>query len=180
MNDPHKKASRFLSLILRHKPEQIGIELDHAGWARISDLIKLANRKDLTQESIKEIVSQNAKQRFDISSNGKFIRANQGHSIDIDLQLEAVEPPQFLYHGTATHSLDSILKIGLDKRQRHHVHLTEDQELAMNVGQRYGNPVLLQIQAASMHATGTEFFCTKNNVWLCDHVPVDFIVISTF
>ena len=175
------KISKFLSLVLRHRPEAIGLVLDEYGWAEIDQIIQLGKprRKGLTRANILAAVEQNDKQRFAISDDGSRIRANQGHSIEVDLQLSPVEPPEILYHGTVGKFLESILKIGLIPRSRQHVHLSPDHQTAIRVGQRRGKPIVLKIDAAEMHRNGHAFFVSENRVWLTDHVPAQFLQVSS-
>lgn len=182
MTTSKTKISKFLSLVLRHKPEAIGLTLDEQGWADIDELVDKANRSDqgitLTRSLLQDVVDSSDKKRFTVSENGQKIRAAQGHSVDIDLQLKPVEPPEFLYHGTATRFLDSILKEGLKPQQRQHVHLSKDVETATAVGQRYGKPVILTIKALLMHEQGFSFYLSENGVWLTDAVPKAYITIQ--
>ncbi|MEZ4629495.1 MAG: RNA 2'-phosphotransferase [Deinococcales bacterium] len=175
-----RSVSKFLSLILRHKPEEIGLQLDQEGWANIQDLIVLANKKGdlLSEDLIREIVETNDKKRFTISSDGKFIKANQGHSIQVDLGLVAIEPPKVLFHGTASRFVESIIASGLSKRNRHHVHLSTNVETAKAVGRRYGSPVVLVINSAKMFLDGHTFYKSDNDVWLTEEVPSRYILIS--
>lgn len=175
--DQTVKISKFLSFVLRHRPQRIGLKLDHAGWAVISDLIEAAARTGMTlsEEDIRDVVDKNDKKRFSISEDGLRIRASQGHSIPVDLGLEPVAPPVFLYHGTAARFVASILKEGLKRRRRHHVHLSPDEGTAMKVGQRHGRPVVLRIKAREMNAHGVEFYLSDNGVWLVDHVSPEHI-----
>lgn len=168
------ETSKFLSYVLRHKPESIGLGLDPEGWASISELIDKASIP-ITLELLNEVVTTNDKKRFAISSDGLFIRANQGHSIKVDLGLEPKEPPEFLYHGTATRFLTSIKEKGLVPKNRQYVHLSIDQETAVKVGQRHGKPVVLTIPALQMHKHGHQFFQAQNGVWLTDNVPKEYI-----
>jgi putative RNA 2'-phosphotransferase len=171
------RTSKFLSLVLRHKPEEIGLRLDDQGWAEIDDLIRLSNSKGqrLTRELVEQIVADCNKQRFAISEDGRRIRANQGHSVAIDLALPPREPPELLYHGTASRFVSSIQATGLEKRQRQHVHLSLDVTTAIRVGERHGKPVILVVQARRMHTAGHQFFLSDNGVWLTDHVPVEYL-----
>ena len=170
------KISKFLSLILRHKPHTIGLTLDAQGWASISELIEKARSHiPLTKELIKQVVSTNDKQRFKISDDGLMIRANQGHSIKVDLKLSPKRPPTVLYHGTATRFMDSINQQGLKPQQRHHVHLSTEVTTATAVGQRYGEVVILEIDAEAMYRKGYTFFLSDNNVWLTEHVPPQYL-----
>ena len=168
-----KKISKFLSLILRHKPESIHLKLDSNGWADIDELMAKSRNIKLTRKLINEVVENNDKQRFIIEDNR--IRANQGHSINIDLELKAVRPPDVLYHGTATRFLDSIMKEGLSKQKRQHVHLSKDIETATKVGMRHGKVVILEIDSKKMFEDGYEFYLSLNGVWLTDVVPVEFL-----
>ena len=167
--------SKYLSFILRHKPESIGLALDDFGWADIDSLIAKTVDHQLTPEVINLVVQTNDKQRFVIDESGKKIRANQGHSIEIDLNLEASIPPSKLLHGTAARFYDAIQVEGLTKQKRHHVHLTESVEVAKSVGSRYGKPVLLEVDAAEMVNEGYVFYQTANQVWLVDEVPSKFL-----
>jgi putative RNA 2'-phosphotransferase len=172
------RLSKFLSLVLRHKPETIGLFLDSQGWARVDELLTKARAAGvpLTEELLREVVEQNDKQRFALSDDGTRIRANQGHSINIDLGLEPLTPPQFLYHGTATRFLDLIKHQGLIAGNRQYVHLSLDEQTAVKVGQRHGRPVVLIIQAATMNEEGLKFYRSANGVWLTERVPVEYLV----
>ena len=170
-------TSKFLSLVLRHRPETIGICLDSQGWVDISALIVAANQsgKRLTQALVERVVRENDKQRFAISEDGKRIRANQGHSVEVDLRLTAVEPPERLYHGTVTRFLDSIRRHGLVSGNRQHVHLSPDRETARKVGQRRGGPVILVVDSRRMWQDGFRFYCSRNGVWLTEAVPAEYL-----
>lgn len=173
-----KSTSKFLSLILRHQPEVIGVMLDDEGWLEVDLLISQANAngKQLSRALIEEVVANCEKQRFSLSEDGRLIRANQGHSIrQVDLALEPVTPPELLYHGTVAKFVQSIQLEGLKKRARNHVHLSLDLPTATQVGQRRGKPVLLAIRALEMHQAGYPFYLSKNGVWLTDQVPPEFI-----
>jgi putative RNA 2'-phosphotransferase len=176
-NDKVKSISKFLSLVLRHEPQSIGLVLDETGWARVDDLLARANAKGkrLDRALLQHVVDTNDKRRFALSDDGTRIRANQGHSIEVALGLPVVTPPDVLYHGTATRFLDSILATGLDKRQRHHVHLTDSLTTASAVGQRYGKLVLLAVDAGRMCADGHVFHRSDNGVWLTDAVPPQYL-----
>ncbi len=169
--------SKFLSLVLRHEPHRIGIELDEAGWTPVDELLRKAQTagSSLSREILDEVVASSDKQRFAFSEDGLRIRANQGHSVDVDLGLPVVPPPDVLYHGTSSRFMPSILRDGLERRSRHHVHLTQDRQLALSVGQRYGEPVILRVDARAMAARGHAFRCSANGVWLTDAVPAEFI-----
>ncbi len=171
------RTSKFLSLVLRHKPEAIGLTLDDSGWADVRDLLERASAsgRDLTLADIEEVVATNDKKRFVFSPDGSCIRASQGHSVEVDLGLAPVVPPERLYHGTVERFLDSIRSRGLILAQRRHVHLSADRETASRVGQRRGRPLVLEIAAGAMHAKGSEFFCSDNGVWLTVQVPPKYI-----
>lgn len=170
-------TSRFLCTILRHKPENIGLELDKQGYVLVKDLLRQlkANKLETTFEELETLVRENNKKRFSFSKDKTKIRACQGHSIPVDLSLEAVEPPDLLYHGTVYKFIKSILKGGLEKMSRQYVHLSKDTETAKSVGSRRGTPVILNIDAKSMYEDGYNFYCSENGVWLTDHVPAKYI-----
>ena len=168
-----KNVSKFLSLLLRHKPETIGLTLDENGWADIDELINKSKEIALTRVLIDEVVADSDKQRFIIE--GDRIRANQGHSIAVDLEFKAVRPPDKLYHGTATRFLDSIMQSGLTKQQRLHVHLSKNIETATAVGKRHGKVVILEVESKKMFEDGYEFYLSENGVWLTDVVPVEYL-----
>ena len=174
-NNNLTKISKYFSYLLRHKPEEIGLTLDSEGWANIEELISKTSKYNLSNELIDIVVETNDKQRFKLSEDKKKIKANQGHSIDVDLNLEAIEPPEFLLHGTAERFIKSILSEGLQKQNRHHVHLSESNAVAAAVGQRYGKLVLLEIDSHKMFEDGFQFYKTANNVWLVEKVPVKYI-----
>ncbi|GAB1266729.1 RNA 2'-phosphotransferase [Aurantivibrio infirmus] len=175
MDSNLKNISKYLSFILRHKPDDIGLELDESGWASIAELIEKSNKYNISREILDIVVETNDKQRFAIDSKNNRIRANQGHSIDVELSLTAVEPPDYLLHGTATRFEQSIMSNGLSKQKRHHVHLSASESVAKAVGSRYGKPVLLKVDSKAMHSQGHEFYKTANNVWLVSEVPTKFI-----
>ena len=180
MSKKLEKISKYLSLVLRHKPEQIGITLDKNGWTDIHQLILQSNTNgfELDEAIIFEVVATSDKQRFAISEDGTNIRANQGHSIAVDLELVSLVPPDFLLHGTAARFLDSILINGLSKMSRQHVHLTGNSDSAMTVGARYGQPILLRIDSKSMSKKGHTFYKSENGVWLVSAVPPEYISLA--
>lgn len=171
------RISKFLALVLRHHPERIGITLDEAGWTDVDALLAAAaaHGVPMTRDELREVVAASDKQRFALSADGARIRANQGHSVEVDLRLPPREPPARLYHGTIRAALAGIRARGLVRGARHHVHLSPDVETATRVGGRRGAPVILTIRAAEMHAAGLAFYCSENGVWLTDHVPAEFI-----
>jgi putative RNA 2'-phosphotransferase len=176
-NMNNTSASKFLSLILRHKPEEIGLTLDPNGWAAIDELIALASTRgtQLSRDQIETIVAESDKQRFAISSDGTKIRANQGHSVGIALGLAPQTPPEQLFHGTATRFLDSIRESGLHSASRQHVHLSSDRETAEKVGSRHGKPVTLLVESGRMARDGHLFYLSENGVWLTDSVPAKYL-----
>ena len=178
MNEKNKKTiSKFLSLVLRHQPQEIGLNLDANGWANVDELIQKCAIKNIkfNFEDLKEVVATNEKQRFIFNEDKSKIRANQGHSIEIDLALEPIMPPKFLYHGTAEKNVTSILENGINKMNRQHVHLSQEKATAINVGSRHGKPVVLIIQSGIMYEAGLVFYKSENNVWLTDFVDKKYI-----
>lgn len=178
MNEQHKKSiSKFLSLILRHSPQTVQIQLDENGWANVDELItKCAKQKHIfTFKELEEVVATNDKKRFIFNEDKTKIRANQGHSIAIDLALQPQTPPDYLYHGTVSKFLNDIKKDGLLKMSRQHVHLSAEKETAIKVGSRRGLPVILIVQSSKMHQDGYSFYLSENGVWLTDHIPSNYI-----
>jgi putative RNA 2'-phosphotransferase len=177
--EPHEviKISRKLSYILRHNPAEIGLTLDEQGWGSVDFILsklKIAGQP-LSMDVLKEVVETNDKKRFAFNADFSMIRANQGHSVEVELGYAAQEPPALLFHGTAHKSLQSIKGQGLVKGSRHHAHLSADETTAKKVGQRHGSPVVLKIKAKEMHEAGHAFFLSENGVWLTDFVPIRFI-----
>ena len=179
-----RKFSKFLSLILRHNPGKIGLQLDQQGWANVQELIEKVNKarkQPISLSDLEQVVANDNKQRYSFTGDKSRIRANQGHSINIDLGLEPQTPPAVLFHGTASRFLDSIMEKGLLAGSRQHVHLSLDIETATNVGRRHivgkrhGNPVILKIDTFQMLKDGHLFYLSDNNVWLTDHVPVKYL-----
>jgi putative RNA 2'-phosphotransferase len=169
--------SKYLSLVLRHDPAAAHVTLDAEGWVGVDDLLAGAarNGSSFSRAELEEVVQQNEKQRFAFSLDGQRIRANQGHSVSVDLGLTPETPPELLYHGTVDHFLSSIMVRGLDKRSRQYVHLSPDVDTATRVGSRRGQAVILAIAASSMHSDGFRFFCSANGVWLTERVPPQYI-----
>ena len=172
------QLSKSLSYVLRHRPDSIGLNMDKAGWVDIAELLQKSGN-GLTRNMLDEIVAEDTKQRYAISQDGLRIRANQGHSVEVDLELKPTIPPVTLYHGTPKESVDIILKQGLKKMNRHHVHLSADVETAKIVGARRGKPVVLVIDTRNMVKKGIKFFMTANGVWLTDEVAPEFLSVST-
>lgn len=169
--------SKFLSLVLRHKPETISIQLDQNGWTDINDLIEKANNYGVKfdREILNYIVATNPKKRFAFNSTFDKIRASQGHSIDIELGYTNQKPPEILFHRTAEKFAQSILDTGLEKRERQHVHLSSDLETAIKVGQRHGKPFIFKVLAEQMYNDNFQFFISDNGVWLTDNVPTKYL-----
>ena len=172
-------SSKFLSLVLRHKPEEIGLQLDPAGWADVDELIRLANAHanglSFDRPLVEAIVASSDKKRFALSPDGQRIRANQGHSVEIALGLPPSVPPDVLYHGTATRFLESIYASGLHAGSRQHVHLSASPEVARQVGSRHGKPVVLVVDAKKMAAAGSVFYIADYAVWLTVSVPAIYL-----
>ncbi len=171
------RISKFLSLVLRHQPESIGLVLDKEGWASVDELLEKSGRAGtpITAELLLHIVETNPKKRFAFNDGGDKIRASQGHSVAVSLGYTPQTPPETLYHGTGTKNVASILAQGIEKRGRQHVHLSRDRATAEQVGQRHGKPYVFEIPAARMHRDGYEFFLSENGVWLTDAVPASFL-----
>jgi putative RNA 2'-phosphotransferase len=173
MNEKHMvRISKRLSRHLRHAPEEIGLVLGDGGWVRVDDLLAAlaAHGARVTRAELDEVVSRNDKQRFALDGTGTLIRANQGHSVPVQLGLPEAEPPAVLFHGTVPAALDAIRREGLRPMRRHHVHLSASVETATRVGARRGKPVVLRIDAAQMAADGHKFYVSDNGVWLTDQV----------
>jgi putative RNA 2'-phosphotransferase len=177
MSTNFKSISKLLSLVLRHEPGRIGLTLDANGWADVDDLIRRvsAHGPPLDRELLARIVAESDKQRFALSPDGRSIRANQGHSVEVDLALEPSVPPPLLFHGTAVNAVASIRAQGLVPGSRQHVHLSRDSETAMKVGSRHGKPVVLTVLAQDLSAIGHTFYVSANGVWLTEHVPPQYL-----
>lgn len=173
------RVSKFLSLVLRHQPETLGLALDPEGWIEIEALLAAADEygESIDRALVDEVVLTNDKQRFAFSADGRKIRANQGHSVAVELNLQPQAPPERLFHGTARRFLDSIRATGLESRNRNHVHLSATEATAISVGQRHGRPVVLSVRSGDMARDGQEFFLSRNGVWLTRHVPVKYIEV---
>ncbi|WP_210649997.1 RNA 2'-phosphotransferase [Nocardioides sp. SYSU D00065] len=173
------RASKRLSYVLRHRPDSVGLTLDASGWVGVDDLLAaLADAgTPLAREDVERIVATNDKQRFEVDRAAGRIRARQGHSVPVDLALDPAEPPAVLYHGTPARNLTSVLATGLDRRGRHHVHLSGDVDTARRVGRRRGEAVVLEVDAAAMARDGATFWRTGNGVWLTDHVPPEHLSV---
>ena len=179
MTEQHKKTvSKFMSLVLRHQPQEIGLILDENGWADVIELIQKSAKKGVkfSIEDLEIVVETNDKKRFAFNENKTRIRANQGHSVEIDLALKPIIPPEFLYHGTAEKSLNAIFEHGIQKMNRQHVHLSQDKETAIKVGSRHGKPVILTILSEQMYQDGNLFYQSDNGVWLTDFIDVKYIL----
>lgn len=170
------KLSRFISLVLRHHPEKIGISLDEHGWANVDDLLAgLSRRSPVSMATLEEIVRTDSKGRYSFNEDKTLIRANQGHSIPVDVELARQEPSTILYHGTSEKSVSSIDAMGLEPRGRLYVHLSGDPETATAVGRRHGRPVVYEVLCADMVRDGYEFYRSVNGVWLTKRVPPEYL-----
>lgn len=171
------RISKYLSLHLRHQPEHLGLELEEGGWVDIATLLAAcaSNGFPLTRAELEEVVVRNDKQRFSFDELGTRLRANHGHSVEVDLQMEPAVPPPLLYHGTPERSVAAIVRTGIAKMKRQHVHLSTTIEVARTVGARRGAPVLIAVDAAAMHRDGLVFFRSDSGIWLTDHVPPQYL-----
>jgi putative RNA 2'-phosphotransferase len=167
------RISKYLSKHLRHQPERLGLRLAPGGWVAVDELLDACARNQfpISRAELEEVVARNDKQRFAFDPGGGMIRANQGHSVEVDLGLEPVEPPAVLYHGTGEQTAEAIQRGGLLKMRRQHVHLSPDVETATRVGARHGRPIVFEVDAHALHAAGHPFYLSANGVWLTDHVP---------
>lgn len=177
-----ERISKFISMILRHKPQVIGITLDEHGWADVNELIKGINETgeeiEFSKDTLETIVKTDKKQRYSFSQDRTLIRANQGHSIPVDVELEKKEPPKVLYHGTGVKSVKAIQEQGLLPMERLYVHLSTDVETATNVGKHHGTPVIFQVNAEQMQKDGYDFFQSVNGVWLTKEVPTKYLELN--
>ncbi|MCB0632581.1 MAG: RNA 2'-phosphotransferase [Saprospiraceae bacterium] len=171
------QLGKFLSMVLRHRPEVIDIQPDPQGWVDIDVLLTQCHThgKPIDRPILEAIVATNNKKRYTISEDGRRIRAHQGHSIPVELGYEPIMPPNILYHGTAVQHVEGILQKGLLRQKRHHVHLSADQQTAEKVGIRHGRLAMFHVDAGRMQVDGHVFFCSPNGVWLTDHVPADYL-----
>ncbi|MDQ3439476.1 MAG: RNA 2'-phosphotransferase [Planctomycetota bacterium] len=171
--------SKFLSLVLRHEPQRIGIALDDAGWTDVDALLAAAaaHGNAFSRDELLHVVATNDKKRFALSDDGTRIRASQGHSVSVELGYEAITPPETLYHGTATRFVESIRRDGLGPGERQHVHLSSTHDTAVTVGQRHGKPIVLVVRAGDMHRASHVFHQSANGVWLTASVPAEFLTI---
>ncbi|MDE7212381.1 MAG: RNA 2'-phosphotransferase [Lachnospiraceae bacterium] len=174
------KLSIFLSLVLRHNPDAAGISLDEHGWADVEELLEgiCKTGRKIDKEMLAEIVATDQKQRYSFNPEKTLIRANQGHSIPVDVELKEEKPPEILYHGTATRFLESIMKEGLKPMSRLYVHLSKDIETAKAVGQRHGKPVVLKVHSGKMHQDGRKFYLSANGVWLTGKVDAGYFEVE--
>ena len=176
MDKRMEQTSKFLSLILRHKPETIGITLDEHGWANVEELLAALSRdQEMNMAMLEEIVATDNKQRYSFNEDNTLIRANQGHSIPVDVELEKKEPPEYLWHGTGEKFVASIKEQGLIPKSRLYVHLSTDYDTAVKVGKRHGKPVIFKVASGKMYADGYDFYCSVNGVWLTKEVPVEYL-----
>ncbi len=176
MTESERSTGRFLSLILRHHPEVIGIELDEHGWADVSELIEgISRTRPFDFKLLEKIVAEDEKQRYSFNEDRTLIRANQGHSIPVDVELKKKAPPKILWHGTGEKYVESILRQGLIPKSRLYVHLSSDYDTAKKVGSRHGRPVVFEVAAGKMLEDGYDFFQSVNKVWLTKSVPVKYL-----
>jgi putative RNA 2'-phosphotransferase len=180
INQQNRRISKRMSFWLRHQPADGGLTLDLAGWAGVQSLLEALRKKgaQIDLADLQRIVATNDKKRFEFDSSGDLIRARQGHSIEVELGYPPVEPPGFLFHGTATRNLESIRKRGLHRAGRRHVHLSTNAKNMIEVARRHGKPVLIRVSAGEMHKTGHSFFHTENDVWLTESVPPEFLEVE--
>jgi len=176
----YNKLSVFISLVLRHKPEAAGIRLDEHGWADVHELVDGINNtgRKIDMDILEEIVRTDNKQRYSFNEDKTLIRANQGHSVPVDVELDEQKSPQFLYHGTASRFLDSIMQDGLKPMSRLYVHLSNDADTANKVGGRHGKPVVLKIRSGEMYQDGVKFYLSQNGVWLTEYVDKAYIILD--
>jgi putative RNA 2'-phosphotransferase len=170
------KISQFLSYVLRHKPESIGLTLNKNGWASVAEILN-NSKLSFSMEELKQVVEKNDKKRFSFNENLTQIKANQGHSVKVELAFQEIIPPETLYHGTAKRFIKSIQQQGLLKGGRHHVHLSKDIQTASNVGKRHGNVVILLIDTKQMYQDGYQFYLSDNQIYLVDYVPSNYLTI---
>lgn len=176
LNKNRKSTSKFISLILRHRPEIIGIKLDEHGWANVDDLLEgVGKTHEIDRQILKQIVAEDEKQRYSFSKDGGFIRANQGHSIDVDVELKKARPPAVLFHGTAEKNLPSIKRKGLIAKSRLYVHLSNDIETAKKVAGRHGKPRVLKVDCQAMSADRFSFYLSANQIWMTERVPLEYL-----
>lgn len=180
MSNKNDKLSIFISLVLRHRPEIIDINIDEYGYANVNELIKGINKSGrfINAGILEDIVKSDKKSRYSFNLDKSKIRANQGHSISVNVELKEALPPMYLYHGTAKANLDSILESGIRKMNRLYVHFSEDIDTALQVGSRHGTPIVLKINTTKMKEDGYQFYLSKNNVWLVDFVPNSYIGVK--
>jgi putative RNA 2'-phosphotransferase len=171
------RISKYLSKHLRHEPQRLGLSLAPGGWVEVEELLTACtrNRFPISREELEEVVARNDKKRFSFDPSGTRLRANQGHSVDVDLKLEPVEPPETLYHGTGHRTAETIETSGLLKMARHHVHLSPDVATARKVGARHGKPVIFAVASGAMQRAGHSFYVSANGVWLVEHVPPEYL-----
>ncbi|MDE6899415.1 MAG: RNA 2'-phosphotransferase [Lawsonibacter sp.] len=173
------KLGRFLSLVLRHNPGAAGIVLDEHGWADVAELLNgvRGTGRQIDRETLERIVRENNKRRYSFNADHTKIRANQGHSLQVDVELKEAKPPRYLYHGTAARFLSTIQAEGIRKMARQYVHLSGDHQTAVSVGRRHGTPVVLRINAGTMAENDIRFYRSENGVWLCEYVPPEYFCV---
>lgn len=176
-NKKHSDLSKLLSYLLRHNPESIGLKLNNAGWADVNELVLKINNsgKSINIDKLNNVVKYCDKNRFSFNENRTSIRANQGHSIEVNLGYQLSLPPDILYHGTGNKNEESILNSGILKMKRQHVHLSDSIKTAINVGTRHGKPIVFQIKSQKMNSEGYTFYKSENDIWLTNEVPVKYL-----
>lgn len=177
MSDRLVRTSKYLSYVLRHNPGALGLEFEPGGWVSVDTLLRRARNhgRDLDRALLEEAVQSGQKTRFSLSEDGTKIRANYGHSVDVNLDLEPTAPPRHLYHGTAEHTLESIVDEGVQPQSRQFVHLSSTRDEALRVGRRHGSPVVLVVSAEQLHESGQAFYRTTDAVWLTRRIPPNFL-----
>jgi putative RNA 2'-phosphotransferase len=180
MSRTKTKDSIFLSLVLRHKPDLVGIKIEDGGWVEVKSLLAKCEEfgRNISFEVLKEIVETDLKQRYSFKDDFQYIRANQGHSIDVDMQFRPTLPPLTLFHGTAEKNIEPIKKLGILRGERQFVHMTKDLNVAKASGARHGDPAVLKVDSSRMMNDGYDFYCSENNVWLTEHVPYKYVEIE--
>ncbi len=176
-NTRETRISKYIALLLRHQPEKAGLVMDEHGWVRTDDLIRgVSESYDFDRELLEKIVREDEKQRYAFNEDHSLIRASQGHSIPVDVQLQVCEPPEYLFHGTGEKYLQSIQSQGLLPKSRLYVHLSADPDTAYKTGQRHGRSVVLTVRAREMRDAGHIFYRSANGVWLCEKVPAAYLI----
>lgn len=176
MNDEMTETSKLIAYMLRHRPNEFGLSMDQHGWVDANEVVKaVAARHKFDAKMLEAIVASDEKKRYSFNEDKSKIRANQGHSIQVDVEMPERIPPEVLYHGTGEKYVEQILKSGLLPKSRLHVHLSKDHDTAVSVGSRHGKPAVFEVRAKAMHDAGHKFWLSENEVWLTKAVPVEFM-----